>query len=787
MNRRRWKLLLPYLILLWLFGILIVGAKALSLTLDEPIHIAVGYAIWARGKEAFWILPSHGHPPLLNLLEAALIYLENPSIPLEQLNGWAHEITDFMPAFYPYLKPLEHAEFLARIPIIWLTLLLAAVIYRWGKELGGFNTGLIALIALSFDPLLIAHGRLATTDVGTVMFGTASLYISWQWMKAPSPSKAAALGILLGLTMLSKGSGSLWAGAVAPLILWKIIQTPQKRVQWLLQGITAGTLGLLILWIGYGCTLGPVANLPGIYPAPTHWTGLLSQARSADERWVFALGLRKHGHWWWYFPLAFLLKNPLPLLLSCIIGGIVVLRKRLPFNALLPLFVFPLLYATTSITAGMNIGYRHMLPIHPTMYLLAGYGSSYLQRGSYQKLRRVVLSAMGLWYVLGTLSISPYEIAYFNELIGGPKNAHHYLVDSNLDWGQGYKALARYLEAHPGPIPKIAPRFTYIQPEDYGISSTPLPPAENASALQAPFHPLPGRYVISLTTLQQGWPNDNEIYAWFRQVAPTAELGYSFFLYDIALPPLTWLGQCDVPATPLNTDLITWGFGQMHLRLFNFDCFSAWLYPSGGVESGAYGLHHEIVPQQTSAFPSLLPTSPQAKDPFIARRLTGQRLSLNMRQYTESHPAFVLYEQAQISGLPSNQTIIALPTNESHTTPLVLDGPLTFLGAQAYFEGEDLSVETWWQITDGPITRPLSIMGHLLTSTGAVLEVADGLGVSPMFWQPGDILVQRHRFTRPTDETGLWLRTGIYWLDTMERWPLVYTPDANMFMIQLEK
>jgi len=119
------------------------------------------------------------------------------------------------------------------------------------------------------------------------------------------------------------------------------------------------------------------------------------------------------------------------------------------------------------------------------------------------------------------------------------------------------------------------------------------------------------------------------------------------------------------------------------------------------------------------------------------------------------------------------------------SSPVPLDGPLTFLGATASPQADALEVETWWQVTAGPITRPLSIMAHLLTDAGDVLGLADGLGVSPVMWQPGDVIVQRHRFPLPQASVGLYLRTGAYWLDTMERWPLARAPEVNIMLISL--
>jgi len=97
------RLFLPAFLLLCSFGVLVFGARSLSLTSDEPAHVAAGYALLARGKTAFWVLPQHGHPPLLNILESILVYLEKPGIPLERLDGWPLWLTDYVRAFVPYL------------------------------------------------------------------------------------------------------------------------------------------------------------------------------------------------------------------------------------------------------------------------------------------------------------------------------------------------------------------------------------------------------------------------------------------------------------------------------------------------------------------------------------------------------------------------------------------------------------------------------------------------------------------------------------------------------------
>jgi hypothetical protein len=131
----------------------------------------------------------------------------------------------------------------------------------------------------------------------------------------------------------------------------------------------------------------------------------------------------------------------------------------------------------------------------------------------------------------------------------------------------------------------------------------------------------------------------------------------------------------------------------------------------------------------------------------------------------------------------------ALSGFDSQAAPLPLDGPLDFLGVAAYsFESSEqhLEVETWWRVTEGSIMRLFSIMAHLLTADGSVRDVADGLGVFPPVLAAGDVVVQRHRFPKPAEGAGIYLRTGVYWVDTMERWPVQGVEGDNVLIVPLE-
>jgi len=810
-----------------LFTSLLMGARRVSITTDEMGHVAFGYAVLARGTDAFWMSPLRGQPLLLNVMEAFLPYLANPDIPLEKLAGWEVYLRAFVEDFafqmfrveraqigwarfdaplnnYPMTLPpygVEQDPIVARVPIVFLTVLLGALVFRWGRELWGAQAGLLALFLLTFDPLILANGRLACTDMGTSTLGTAALYLTWRWMERPAWRLALGAGALLGLTMMSKSSGVLWVATVALIVVGNILfrrKASQRRLCFT-QGVAAGIVSLSFIWACYGFTVGRVEGLPFPLPAPAYWEEVRFMSPGAGGRWVFALGMRKYGNWWWYFPVAFLIKNPLPLLFSLVIGAAAILRRapgiavdRPLCRRAFTLLLFPLFYAAMAIGWGMNIGYRHLLPIHPFLYLLAGGGLSGLfARGSrWPHWLRYLTVGLLAWLVIEAGRAYPNEIAYFNQLVGGPEGGYRYLSDSNVEWGQSADALYAYAQTHPG---------TRVEP-----------PA-------SPFLPAPGRYIVNATQLQGMNIGDPFAYEWFRHREPAGILHETLLLYDVPPHRVTWFAQCTAPHMPLDDAAIARGTGLDELRKIRFDCTQTWLYPSGetgenGPESpvdderpeGIYALNHDLIEESGLCLPTFLRCPPTPVDPFLTRRLfqgdPDTHLSYEREIGDHQSPTFVLYEVSSVPVRPlvSSSTYVApveaAPGGLASAAPasgtVLFDGRFAFLGAAAYQEEEGLDVETWWWVAldaGEPITRPISIMGHLLTTEGETLGVADGLGISPLYLRTGDVFVQRHRFSNAPAGSLAWLRVGVYWLDTMARWPVTGAPASDAVFVPLEE
>ncbi len=813
---RHWSV--AVLLLLVFFAQLAFSARQLSLTSDEPPNLGAGYTYLVTGET--WHISSLGQPPLPFAWAALPVVLGNPDVPLQTLQNWhAFPLPPYLRALFPLLGPAEQLEVAGRVPMMLLGLVLASLVFRWAADLFGPRGGILALALMVFDPTMVAHTPLATGDLAVTLVGFAMFFISWRWAGAMAEgarehfrgisreSRAClswcrpdlwwdiAIGLLAGITMASKITGFVWLGLVLAIMAGVMVakraengigrpSRPLLRDLGIVVGrsVIIGAIAFLVLWGVYGFRIGPVRVGPYLLPlpAPDHWEGLIRQMERSSTRMLYLAGEAGVGGWWWYFPFAFLIKNPVPLLL--IWGGAFVvslracrysaaLRSSLRASDFLFLLGFPVVYAALAICSDFNIGYRHLLPIHPFLYVFAAQwvsvGILKVRHTSRAWGKRALWLALWVWYIVGTVRVFPHYLAYFNEMVGGPSNGYRYLVDSNLDWGQSFKTLRKALD-HLEIRPPLRVGYQwYAGPELYGIEYSRIPPlGDDFSVVFSPrFDPPPGTYVLGATLLQRG-SGDLEQYEWFRHHTPIAQPGYALFVFrvDPHQPPATWIAQCTEPAAPLSEGVIAREFHTQPLRRVYFDCTKAWVYPEGGLASGWYALHERAL------------EGGGASAGIAAQHLGQAHLAYDHRRYDGLAPAFRLYEyEPSMRTLGYTTTVWLASGGEGAVrAPLRLEGPLSFLGYRVVEVGaEGVTVETWWRVVgfEGWGMRPLSIMGHLVDGGGHPVAVADGLGVPLEMWEEGDVVVQYHEFAlRPEHGGGVyWLETGVYWLDTLER------------------
>jgi hypothetical protein len=289
-------------------------------------------------------------------------------------------------------------------------------------------------------------------------------------------------------------------------------------------------LALLVLWAGYGFQVAP------------YWMTLRSQLGDlSGGHAAYLMGMFSERGWWYYFPVAFLIKTPLPTQALAGLGLWRWARDPRPQSRLeLGFLLWPPLLLSALFVLGhsKNIGLRYLLPVYPFLFLLAG-GALQPLRPSRGYWKSGLLGGLCLWYVLGAARIHPHHLAYFNELIGGPKNGYHYLVDSNLDWGQDLKGLKAYMDERGIERIKLS-YFGTVSPQLYGLAYEWLPSFVLPNPPTAPVVlPTTGLIAISATNLvgvyMDAYGQGKDLFAWLRAYEPVARIGYSIFVYWI--PP----------------------------------------------------------------------------------------------------------------------------------------------------------------------------------------------------------------------------------------------------------
>ena len=775
MNKRALFICAAALLLGLQFAQAMTAMPRLSITYDEDVHLSTGYSIWRTGDYRL----VEDHPPLLELWMSWPLLL-SPEIPHPaEVPTWpTGDRRLFVRNATWWAIPIDHWLMPARLTIPWLMILLSALLFRWAAEWFGSRAGLFILALFVFDPNVLAHGNLASLDLGVTTGIFATMYLVQRCLRRPRLANFALAGAVLGLTLGAKISALLLLPiTVGLMMLWAMWRRTARNLRkgWVGIVIYLG-IGFLVLWAGHRFAAGRVpgtalAGLPFPLPMPTYWRSIFRvQAHVSAGDWTYLLGETYRGGRWYFFPVVFALKTPLPalLLLAMTVATSIGARSPRPWRRGLILWSFPLTYFAISVMGKINLGYRHLLPMLPFCYLSLGYGVALVRRWRIRRMLCAAGALLLLWQAAGTVAVWPFHLTYSNELVGGPRNTWRHMADSNVDWGQGLKALRDYLAARdlPASEVKLSPFVFFIDPALYGIEATPLPPHPDASAaLSARFNPAPGTYIISASTLRGLQVADNSSYRWFWEREPDDIVANAFLVYEVTArtPQPNWVGQCSQPGVPLSDELIAERFGRSDLRRFTFDCTQSWLYPAGGASAGWYVLHREIASDTL---------------PFIAERLAFARRSFEQLRPGVTPPLTVFaWNPSPVA--PALAIEVAEAEGAALTLPIATDGPLTLAGAMLVREDGALTFTGFWRVT-APPDRPFSLMAHLVNREGQGVAVGDSLGLAWPQLQAGDLLVQRHQLPLPAEDNestqdgaDYGVRTGGYWLDTMERWAVL--------------
>jgi hypothetical protein len=530
-------------------GLAILALVGDSMTFDESVHLTAGMSHLRDGD--FRLLPET--PPLAQVWAVAPLWLTEFTWPSEDAPGWQQGNTWRLQRIW--LAQLNDGERLlapARGMMIVLLLATCLTIFFTARQLFGPSGGRLALILATLSPTLLAHGHLVTIDLPAALCFLLVLLTWARVLERLTWSRGLAATAALAALSLVKFSGALVVPALivmGALAVWRA-----ERPRWRRGMAVIGVAGLALLgtwaaiWTGYDWRFSPFARpdqpaqrIQALTPSgqvqarpmSEAWQSILERSDGQPDhgpaataiRWArdwrllpeaylygaaytlrlsrgslpsFLAGQISKAGWLAYFPLAFLLKTPIPTMLL-ILGGLAAIlagRARAGRNSvlLIGLATFAAVYVAAAMTSRFNIGHRHLVPIYPVLFIVGGAAASWAS----SRLGRWPVIGCVLWLAGANLWICPQYLGYFNELAGGPAGGSRYLVDSNIDWGQDLKRLAAWARRHPGEEIKLA-YFGSADPTRYGFACRALPsfldfgpPAELDG----------GIYVVSVTQLK---------------------------------------------------------------------------------------------------------------------------------------------------------------------------------------------------------------------------------------------------------------------------------------------
>jgi hypothetical protein len=545
----------------------ITAAGRLTTTHDEYWHLPIGLLNLKTGRFDFDDL----NPPLCRMLAALPLTLTSAHTgdpgAHHDSQGWGDVFID---------ENYEHYQrwfTLGRSMIVLLSVAGGLALVVWARELFGNGAGLLAALFWGFEPNLIAHGSLVTTDMGAAAFFVFTLYAVWRIARQPSWMNALLFGGFLGLAQLAKFTSLvLYPISLAVFLLVAAAgrekecpQTADAPRPGILKyvGMWGGALALSVVVLNAGYlfrgSLSTLATydfqssalkriakpLHGLRQVPVplprdYLNGLDHQRQIMEQKHPVFLdgnwsedGFRGYYAWAMFYKLPHALQLLALLLLFWIVMPSGRSRRLLTQAAILLPAIVVLAVAESS---PMQLGIRYVLPVIPFAILFASQAAGWLDFKAFP-VRSVAISVLSAAMVL-SVRYHPEHISYFNELAGGPLGGREHLLDSNLEWGQDLGGLKKYLDEHPGRGPEDdaigLAYFGTVPPAALGIRYE-IPPAKV---------PQPGRFAVSVN-FEQGRPHwvrtpagkiqpvDIGQFEYFGFFKPVARIGYSIDVFEL--------------------------------------------------------------------------------------------------------------------------------------------------------------------------------------------------------------------------------------------------------------
>jgi hypothetical protein len=523
-NSSRGQNLVALLFILFFFLISALSIQGKYWTMDEPNHLQYGINILNRDSNRF----------------------DDSKMPVSAWNALPAKIASYLPEGIVkiYLEKMVTARLMTTI----FSMLVAWMVFHWSRKLYGFVPALVSLGLYVFDPNIIAHSQLVTTDIyvtGMILF---CCYWLWKFANSRRWQDGLVFAFLLGLAQLTKYTAfsmyPLFAIALLGHDLSSLgkdqgnggrrdastsLSAGREAGMYVKYAVVAAVVSVVIINIGFlfnrsftpfnqykfrselfkSIDLSVPIPTPYPYLEGLDWITFKERTGIGSGR-VYLLGETRSGEGFaGYYIIASLLKVPIAtqiILMTALVFYFVDKKRRGSFWKdewfLLWLVLFYTIYF--NFLYHTQIGIRYYLIVFPLLYVFTG--GLFMGWQNFSHTQKGLSFVLALYLVVSVLSYYPNYLAYFNEIVWDRKMAYKYLADSNLDWGQDYYTLKAYRAEH------------------RDVDKAPEIP-----------HPLAGPHTFFVPVNQLvGVSYDPRTYQWLREnFEPVGMIAPSYLLFEI--------------------------------------------------------------------------------------------------------------------------------------------------------------------------------------------------------------------------------------------------------------
>ncbi len=474
--------------LLIAFGVIRMATtfRIFSATADEATHVGAGLEIYQYHRYLF----QRENPPLPRLVLAIAPFLGGMRYNLH--GTFSDQIHSIFYGHGDYRANL----FRARAGTVVFFAIAAVALFFAARDALGDSGALLALFLFTMEPIVLGYSALATHDGAGTAGVAVALFAFARWLRQPNLKTALLFGAAYGFSILCKFSCIPFVAlACLAMGIVRLLHDAELRRQIprsLATLAPAAAATLVVIWAGYGFTVGTVGELapwndafgPAVQrfikglsiraplPASDFFTGIESLLKIDQSGFLtYAAGKVTTTGRWWYFPFAIALKTTIAALVLYLAGLWFALRDstlRWPFIEWSAAALGIIIVAMPST---LDLGVRYVLSFY-VPFAIAGAASALAMIRASRAFRVVAIVLLAAHLGASALAHPDY-FPYFNAFAG--RDPSRYLIDSNLDWGQDVLRLRSILrQEHATSLAQ-----SLMGPADYEALA--FPPVRSAS------------------------------------------------------------------------------------------------------------------------------------------------------------------------------------------------------------------------------------------------------------------------------------------------------------------